>query len=471
MLTRNLASNQTTQDGDLTAVGERRPVAHWLRRAGRHLAQTVLMIAVLAAGFAVMQWLIATKPQVPARPAFPTVYTVDTVIAQAADYRPSFIAYGEVTAGRTVELRSLVAGQVVSISDRLQPGDHVEAGEPLVTIDRFNFEGAVREAEANLAETQARIAESQARIAIEEKKLERARDQLALAERDLQRIRNLAERGTATQKQLEDRELILSQRSATVEQTEINITAENARLDQQRAVLERLRWKADQARRNLDDTVLTAPFSGIVRSAAVEAGKMVSANDVVVSIYERGNLDVRFTLSDARYGRIQTDSDGLIGRQVEVIWQVGPVENRLNATIERLGADIAAARGGVEVYAALHTDGQAVTPRPGAFVEIIVPDRLFAGHFRLPETAVYDANTVYAVVDGRLKARQVRVSAYDGEFVLVTGEIASGEPVLTTRIAEIGEGLRVTDENAGTAPKNGEAGPRRQAAPQASAQQ
>lgn len=470
MLTRNTASTDSVDDTlpDPSGNGHRSPTI--FARLGRQLAQAILMIAVLAVGFAVMQWLIATKPQVPSRPAFPTVYTVDTIVAEAGDYRPSFIAYGEVTAGRTVELRSLVAGQVVSISDRLQPGDQVEAGAPLVTIDRFNFEGALREAEANLAETRARIAESQARIAIERKKLERGRDQLALAERDLTRIRDLAERGTATQKQLEDREFILSQRAATVEQTEINITAENARLAQQRAVLERLQWKADQARRNLDDTVLTAPFAGIVRSATVEAGKMVSANDVVVSIYEQGNLDVRFTLSDARYGRIQTDNDGLIGREVEVIWQVGPSENRLSAKIERLGADIAASRGGVEIFAALETTGALVTPRPGAFVEIVVPDRLFAGHFRIPETAVYDTDTIYTVVNGRLQARQVTISAYDGEYALVTGEVADGEAILTTRIAEIGEGLRVAGEGDRPAP-SGAPGSDRQSAPQAAAQQ
>lgn len=445
MLTRNMAVAGETAEQRREGSGA---PASLVWRAGRHLLQAILMIAILAAGFMGMQWLIATKPQVPTRPAFPTIYTVDMVTAERGDYRPSFIAYGEIIAGRSVDLRALVSGEVIAVSDSLKPGDDVQAGEALVEIDRFNYEGALREARANIAETRARIAESEARIAIERTKLERSREQLQLAQSDLERIAALADRGTATEKQVEDRELLVSQRAATVEQTEINITAEEARLAQQEAALERLEWKADQAGRNLDDTVLRAPFDGVVRSTDVETGKMVGANDVVVSIYERGNLEVRFTLSDARFGRIQSEGDGLIGREVEVIWSAGPTENRLSGTIVRLGADIAANRGGVEVIAALRTGDGQTAPRPGAFVEIVVSDRLFEDHFRLPETALYDGGTIYAVVDERLQARRVAVSAFDGEYALVTGELEPGEEILATRIAEIGEGLRVRKEAA-----------------------
>ncbi|MEM7465065.1 MAG: HlyD family efflux transporter periplasmic adaptor subunit [Pseudomonadota bacterium] len=409
----------------------------------RGIVQAVLMIAILAAGFMGMNRLAATKPEVPTRPPFPTVYTVETLNAASEDFRPAFIAYGEIVAGRSVELRSLVAGEVVAINPFLKPGASIQQGAPLVEIDRFVYEGALREAEANIAETNAKIDESRARIQIEESKLHRSKEQLAFAESDRDRIAALREQGTATAKQVEDRQFVASQRQAVVEQTEINITAETARLAQQKAILQRLQWKRDQAERNLDDTVLSAPFDGVVRVAEVEIGKMVNANDVVVELFQQGNLEVRFTLTDERFGRIQTANDSLLGREVEVIWVVGSSEYKFPAKIVRLGAEIAASRGGVEVYAQIDTTGMPVTPRPGAFVEIIVPDRLFENHYRVPETSIYQGDTVYVVVEGKLTARPVAISAYDGAYALVTGDIKNNDEILVTRIAEIGEGLRV----------------------------
>jgi multidrug efflux system membrane fusion protein len=410
---------------------------------GRASVQAFVMVAVLAAGIAGMQSLIRTKPVLPARPPLPTVYSVETVIAKAGDFRPVYTAYGEVVAGRTVELRSLVAGEVLAVSPLLKAGAAVPKGEALVTIDRFNYEGALDEARANLAEAQAKLSESRTRIALEETRLSRAREQLELSARDLERIRSLRETGAATEKQLEDREMASSQRAAAVDETQLAIAAEKARLDQQEAVTQRLEWKVRQAERNLADTVLIAPFDGVVRTAQAEAGKMVSTNDVVVSLYEQGNLEVRFTLTDERIARLLSDDAGVIGRQVEVVWNVGGARQAVPARIDRYGSDIAASRGGVEVFAVVEKSGTMAALRPGAFVEVRVPDRLFPGHHRLPESAVFHGDTVYAVKDGSLTARKVSVSAWDGDHALVSGGIADGDEVLVTRIAEVGEGLRV----------------------------
>lgn len=445
MLTSKTEEMLPTETAPTERRTQRRAVRPW-----HVVLQILLMIAVLAAGFLAMSWLVATKPEIAKRPPFPKVYTVDTVIARAGDYQPVFTVYGEIVARRSVDLRSLVAGQVVSVSPLLKPGARVAKGEALVGIDRFDYEGALREARANLDEAEARLAESRAGIALEESRLERAREQRDLALKDIERIRSLKASGSATDKQLEDRELVLSQRAATVDQTEISITAKKAQLRQQEAVLERLRWKVDLAERNLEHTVLIAPFDGIVRSAQVEAGKMVSANDVAVSLYEEGNLEARFTLSDDRYARISAQQPGLIGSVIEIVPSLGGGGTAIQATVDRLGADIENTRGGVQVYARLDGERDTGALRPGAFVEVRVPDRVFAGQFRLPETAIHDNDTVYAVVDGRLAARAVSISAWDGEHAIVAGDLNDGDEILVTRIAEIGEGLRVAPHGGGS---------------------
>lgn len=412
----------------------------------RAIGQFVLMMLILTGGFLGMNALIASKPEKKVRPVFPRVYTVETIIAKFADHQPTISLYGEVIAGRSVDLRSLVSGQVISVSQKLKSGGMVEKGEALVEIDRFNYEGQLREAKANIAETKAHIQENEAGVRLEISRLASVKEQLALAQSDLDRIQKLRKRGAATSKQVEDKTLILSQRSQSVEQSEVSIITAKAKLAQQKAALERLAWKIELAQRNLKDTVLVAPFNGTIRSTQVQAGKLVGANDVLVSMYQSNLLEARFILTDERFGRIQADDEGLIDRAVNVTWTVGAKKYTYKAKIDRIGAEIASTRGGVEVFATIDQSNNAIALRPGAFVDINLADRTFKNHISLPDTALYNGDTVYVVENKKLVGKQVSVASFAGETVLIETGIFAGAQVLTTRISEVSNGLRVRAE-------------------------
>ncbi|MGB7431554.1 MAG: HlyD family efflux transporter periplasmic adaptor subunit, partial [Ahrensia sp.] len=355
-------------------------------RAVRGLLQLVLLIAVLAGSYIAMNRLIAAKPERTARPSVDAALPVESVIAASADQRPIIRLFGQVAAARTVDLRPSVSGEVVSLGSNLTAGQKVEAGELLFEVDTFNFDMALAEANANLAQTRASIAEIEARIDAEAEQLTGAQDQLTFARDDLARAEQLRTNGTVTQKAIDDRLLLVSQREQAVSQRRNNLTIAQAQLAQQRAVEQRLLLGVTRAERDLENTRVTAPFSGIIRSTSVEIGRIVSANDVAVAMYDDTALDVRFTLTDAQYGRVAVDGDPLIDRQVELFWAVGGQEYRYEAIVSRIGADIASERGGVDVYARLQPVDQPVQIRPGAFVEVRVPDRLYPSTFRIPET-------------------------------------------------------------------------------------
>jgi multidrug efflux pump subunit AcrA (membrane-fusion protein) len=342
--TRSNDPNVSAISGAAKTPGKTRAILATIVRA---IIQIILMIAILFASYMAMNRLIASKPEIRKRPSFRTVYTVQTVPVVLGDHRPNFTVYGEAAASRSVDLRSLVSGEVISINSELKAGARVNKGDALVEIDRFNFEGALREARANRDEVLARIRENESLVTLEISKIQRLDEQLELARSDHKRIADLRSNGTTTQKQLDDRTMVLSQRAQLVEQSQINLQTEKAKLEQQKASLARLDWRVQLAERNLLNTILKAPFDGIVRSTGVEIGKTVSANDVVVSLYEDANMDIRFTLTDERYGRLQADQSGLVGREIEIIWAIGGRDHSYPATIERVGAVISSSRGGM----------------------------------------------------------------------------------------------------------------------------
>ncbi|EEE43048.2 Multidrug resistance efflux pump [Roseibium alexandrii DFL-11] len=412
------------------------------------LLQTALAFAILFGAFKGMNQLIATRPDVPKRPVQENSYAVETTTVQQGDYAPLISVYGQTQAGREVDLRALVGGEIVEVHPDLKAGGKVERGDTLVVIDRFDYEGAVTEARANLAEAQAALVENEGRVALEKANLIRAGEQLEFAQRDLERAEELIGRGAITERTVDDRKLIVSQRQQSVERSENTLALEEAKVIQQNATVDRLEWRLENAQRQLENTVLTAPFDAIVRSSAAEPGRLISVNDAIVSLYDSSEFEVRLTLSDNQYGRLLADSGTVVGRPVDVIWNLGDQPVTYPATVTRIGADVVSDRGGVDLIARIDASGAAVPLRPGAFVEVAVPDRTYANSFRIPETAYYGQGTVYVVEDNRLQARSVNALAIDDGFILVRGDLNSGETLLVTRIPEAGEGLLVSDVNA-----------------------
>ena len=108
-----------------------------------------------------------------------------------------------------------------------------------------------------------------------------------------------------------------------------------------------------------------------------------------------------------------------------------------------MGAQIDTASGGVELFARIEDREAASSLRPGAFVEVHVPDRIYANVARVPETVLHPGNVVYGVEDGRLVPRKAAVVGRVGNDVLLRGGLSDGERLVTTQSVAIAPGLRV----------------------------
>ncbi|TLP46025.1 efflux RND transporter periplasmic adaptor subunit [Cohaesibacter sp. CAU 1516] len=398
------------------------------------------LLVIAGAGF--LSWqLVVTKPEVHKRAPREKAYAVQARPALVRDYRPKIRLYGTVSASRKVELRTLVNGEVIWVNPALAEGQLVKEGDALVRIDPFDYEGGVTEAEANLMEAKAKLAETKATLASDEAALAFLIEQRDFAANDLQRAQTLVESGSLTKQALENRKLTLSQREQSVNARVNNLAVLRARVEQQNANIERLDWRLKQARRNLADTSLKAPFTGLVQSKNVDLGRSVSGNDTLVSLYDPDQMDVRFTLSDAQYGRLLSDGIALKGRDIKVLWKLGDRVQSHDAVIERITPEVNAANGGIEVYARL-TKGSAL--RSGTFVELQVPDKLYQNAITVPQAAIYQGNLIYVVEDGRMQPREVSILAYLGDDVLIDGSgFTSEDQIVSTRVAEAGPGLKV----------------------------
>ena len=356
----------------------------------KRLNPTVLL---LLATFLVISLLRATKdePEVLIIPE--KSWPVSVIEAQYSDVQPTLSLFGEVITSRRSELRSLVGGQVVQVGENFKEGAVVEKGELLLRIDDFEYRNAVIEESAKLE----------------------------VMNRDFDRADELFKQGNISE-QFRD--------NALLEKTK------------QELVL-------SEVEKDLRDTELFAPFDGVINDVQATLGKQVSTfNDKIGEIIDIKNMEVRFSLSKAQYGRLLEDTDKILGRKIEMSWTVGKRDLVFNASVSRVGAEITSNTGGVNIFANIVINSGEESPlRPGAFVRLKMPDKTYESVVSIPETAVYEDKYIFIVNDQRLKKIMIEILGYDQSKVLVKplddSKIKNGDYVVVNQLREAGENVKV----------------------------
>ena len=411
------------------------------RRLVRRLLLGLLPVIILAIGGAWMYGLVETKPKLAVVPLVEKIWTVRAQAAASGDVRPKLLFYGQTIAAREVELRPLVGGRVIAVSPDLQAGAKVNAGQMLLEIDPFDYEIAVSTARANLAEAQAALAELSSQVEANKAIMGEQEAQQKLRERDERRISSLRTRGAASSKALDNSRMALLDTKSHLIERKFAIERLRANKDRQDAVIDRAEIELRRAEHDLSQTRLTAPFDGHLTDIGVELGKQVGQADRVARLIDSSRMDVQFHVGTRRFGELMVDGT-VIGRKVNVIWQVQGSPQRYVGAITRIGPEIDAASGGVQLYAELAGISGAGILRPGAFVEVHMAGASFKNVVRLPEAAWHDGQ-VFAINDGKLAARKASLVRRIGQDVLIRGTFGAEEQILVTPIPAVEPGMRV----------------------------
>lgn len=401
----------------------------------------IIALAVSLGGFVYLAETRPTpEPSAPAERQWP----VEAIAIALGEHRPVLRVFGQVVAGREADIRAAVDGEVVAVADAYRDGAQVTAGTRLLQIDRFDFQTTLVERRAEQSEAEARLRELQARRALEQEALDRDRDLLALAERELARQQSLLNRGVVSDQAVDTAREALLRIRQTVAIRANTLAAETARIDQQHATIDRLAARISRAERDVARTAIVAPFGGLLTEIDAELGQRLAVNEAVARIIDPSRLEARFQLSEQQYGRLLACRDGLLDRPVTVVWEIGATSRTYAGVIDRVDAEISMDRGGVALFARL-TDIAADTDlRPGGFIEVHLADCAFENVALLPLTAVHANGSVYLVdADNRLSERQVTIAGHsDGQTVISNG-LANGDRVVANRVTELRPGTLV----------------------------
>ncbi len=293
-------------------------------------------LAAVAAGL----WFgLPLKPQTPAEPAQVTATPApanDKIILDATGY---------VTARRQATVSAKVTGRVKALF--IEEGQEVEAGEILARLDETDARADLELAAARAAAARAELPDLELR--------------LAQAERDVERQDTLVARKLASSQQAEDARLA--------------VDSLKARLRLQRrqiSVAERAVKVAEVA---LDNTVVRAPFSGVVTVKAAQPGEIVSPISAgggftrtgIGTIVDMDSLEIEVDVNEAHISRVSP------GQPVEAVLNAYPDE-KLAARVITIVPAADRSKATVKVRIALLSRDPRIVPDMGVRVGFLAMD-------------------------------------------------------------------------------------------------
>ncbi|RME14730.1 MAG: biotin/lipoyl-binding protein, partial [Alphaproteobacteria bacterium] len=140
----------------------------------------------------------------PMPPARERVYAVNVVTLTLEKIAPTLETFGEVRARRALEVRTPIGGTVVELGKGFEEGGTVTEGQLLLRVDPTDLQDALALARTDLDAAKADLADAEAAVEIARDDLASAEDQARLREQALERQRDLAARGAATEAAVEN---------------------------------------------------------------------------------------------------------------------------------------------------------------------------------------------------------------------------------------------------------------------------
>lgn len=376
-------------------------------------------------------------------------HPVRVVEALQVDLVPTAEGYGEVRPARVWAAVAEVAGRIVEMHPQLRDGEILPAGTLLLRIDPVDYELKLAQARAELAELDVQAENTRASLALDQRNLR-------LAERERERVADLAAKGTASQSEVDNAERAVINARTAVQNTENTL----ALLPTRRRLLEA---RLAQAERDLANTVLRAPFDLRVADLAVEQSQYVgvgqtlfrgdSTNRVeIVAQVAMSNLRRLFVGQAQRIPSVAEMQTGLAeftGFRPLVRMDLGGTVAEWPAQFVRFSDQVDPLTRTVGLVVAVDRPLDRVIPgqRPplskGMFVQVVIRGRVQPGRVVLPRAALRAGQVHLVGPEDRLQIRPVELAFTQGPLAVVDAGVAAGDRVVLSDLVPAVEGMRL----------------------------
>lgn len=353
---------------------------------------------------------------------------------------PEVQLFGRVVSPERTTLASPIKAKVLRVS--VLPGQHVRKGDSLIQLD-------TRRAEARLAQLLADKDAIAASLAIEELRMEADQSALVhemelldLAKASRSRFEELRSLDLESEAQFEDARRAEESASLVVATRRASLNDYDNRASLLQAQLRRVRAGVENARRDLEESSITAPFAGQVSAVYVAEGDQTRATSPLLAMLDLAAVEIQALIPSRHLGVLRGQADGT--NDVDAVAMVDG--RRLRLSLSRTTAAIDAGRGGVDAY--FSVVGSDFPLEPGRTVDLVLSLPHVENAIAIPAHAVHKADQVFTVADERLASVPFsRIGRIDegGEQLIIgtSGHLKDGDLLVISELSNPIDGLMV----------------------------
>ncbi len=370
----------------------------------------VLILMAALAGVGVM---IDSAPKAAQVPVKPPAVLVEVTSATREPVTFLVQSQGSISPRTSTTLVPEVSGTIAEVSPAFVAGGFFRKGDLLVRIDPSNYEYALKRAEATVKRAETRVASENALA--------------GYAAKDWERLKALnATSGPASDLTLRKPQL-----------AEALAEMDSAQADYQRAL------------KDLERTVIRAPYDGMVREKRADVGQFVSTGTVIAVTFATDIAEVRLPLTqnDLRYVTLpRPGTSAALPVTLQAV--VGGVRQTWQGMVVRSEGVFDENQRVIHVVAQIPdpygVSGDQQPARIGTFVTAEITGRAAGDLFVIPRHSLSRGDTLWIVRDDlTIEPRVVDIVRSDRDFAYINGGIEEGVRYCVTPPTQPLPGMRV----------------------------
>ena len=385
----------------------------------KHLKKRIITpIAIILVAGSVAAAMVWKKREPDKNEVNIPVITVDTVQLKSKDMEFTIASQGNVSPRTETTLVSEISGVVTEVTSGYVVGGFFNKGEILLRVDPSDYEVAVQQARANLLIMQARLDREEAQV-------EQAKKEWDMSGRPRSAAPSVA------------------LRTPYLQEAKANVLFAQADLD--------------KAERKLKQTVIRAPYDGMIKEKRVDVGQYVTSGTQLALTFAVDFAEVRLPLTDQDIAYLElpnpanSANDGIDnGPDVKLTGTIGGREYQWPARMVR-SEGVIDQRTRVHYAVARITDpynlkgdgGRPPLPM-GSFVRAGIKGKLVRDIIAIPLQAVRGMNQVLIKDErNRLKIYQVEIIRTDKDFAYIKGGALDSQEAIMTAVYNPVDGMPI----------------------------
>lgn len=400
----------------------------------------LIPLCIIAVVVVAILLLFASKPTPEQQPDTARQWRVSVQYAKPEALQPQAALYGKITTPHNTTLIAVSSALVKQI--HAYEGEHVTKGQLIVTLDDQEEQLRLAQREADVVDINAQINSLQLQHEANLKALDVETRLVKLTETSAQRYDSLVKRQMASDVARDESHQALERQRLSLIQREQQIADYEARLQRLTAQRTRAESQLAQARLDIAELQLTAPFNGRISALNASPGQRMRMGDPVVTLYDTDRLEIRAPVPASHLPALRRAQQN---PQRQALAAVATLDGQtLTAHFRHLASQAIAGQSSVD---ALFDLPGVHWPEPGRSVPLYVSLPVVEQVIAVPPHALYGKNRLYRVVNQRLEPIAVEQAGHryseQHTLILVKGAFNAGDAILTTQLPNAVSGLAV----------------------------